>query len=90
VPSRARKGRAVLLASLAVAAHGCSALDRTSALDPDALAPPSAASPWTPPAPLAVDMPAVPPPAPADADPTRVYDLAALIDLGLATSPCDP
>lgn len=76
-----------MLASLAVAVAACSPLDRTAALDPDALAPPSASSPWMPPAPLAVDGPAVAPPAPADADPSRVYDLATLIDLGLANSP---
>lgn len=56
-------------------------------LDPDRLTPPSAASSWNPPPGLAVDGPAVTPPPAPDADPHRVWSLAELIDLGLATSP---
>ncbi|MCW5890376.1 MAG: TolC family protein [bacterium] len=76
-----------MAAAMLVASGGCSALDRTAALDPETLAPPSAASSWTPPTALAVATPAVAAPVPADADPTRVWDLPALIDLGLASSP---
>lgn len=68
-------------------AGGCSALDRAAALDPEALAPPSAASAWRPPPALVAPPPAVAPLAPPGADPTRIWDLPALIDLGLANSP---
>jgi outer membrane protein TolC len=79
----------VALAALLLAA-ACSDFRNSAAWDSDAHAPPDAATPWTPPAPLDRYMPsrdeafatsaAVP-------DPERVHDLPSLIDLAERTNP---
>lgn len=70
-------------AGVALAA-GCGVIER--ARDPDALAPPAAERPWTPP-PGAVPPPPTAPVPPVAPDPGAVYDLPALIDLAQRANP---
>lgn len=75
----ARAGRALAIGGVI----GCGAVDR--ARHPSALAPASAARPWTPPA-DAPTLPALPAVAVVP-EAGRVYDLPALIDLAQRTNP---
>lgn len=78
------------IAGILILASACSTLQESAAWNPDAQAPASASSEWTPPEPLERYMP----PAQqalglgvASEDAARVYDLPALIDLAERSNP---